>query len=135
MADQFTVPEDYQESFRRLIPYVAAPLQSDEEVLQSLLIYLKLGGEKLARIAIDAFNVALRLYHAEMIKQLREEVLLGDDKDDSDDETGEDDKDESGDEDSDGSDDDSNDDSDDDSNDDSDDDSNDDSDDDSDDLD
>ncbi len=99
MADQFTVPEDYQESFRRLIPYIAAPLQRDEEVLQSLLIYLKLGGEKLARIAIDAFNVALRLYHAEMIKQLREEVLLGDDKDDSDDEAGDDDKDEAGDDD------------------------------------
>jgi hypothetical protein len=76
MADQFTVPEEYEVSLRRIVPYLAAPLQNNLQVLASLLLYLKLGGEKLARIAIDAMNVTQRLQDAEIKKQLREQELL-----------------------------------------------------------
>ena len=78
MADQFTVPEEYEISFRRILPYLMAPLQNNPRVLNSLLIYLKLGGEKMARIAIDAMNVTQRLQDAELKKQLREQELLFD---------------------------------------------------------
>jgi hypothetical protein len=80
MADQFTVPEEYEISFRRILPYLAAPLQKNSQVLESLLLYLKLGGEKIARIAIDAYNVTQRLQDAEVKKQLREQELLIDDR-------------------------------------------------------
>ena len=91
MADQFTVPEEYAVSFRRILPYLAAPLQRNFQILESLLLYLKLGGEKMARIAIDAMNVTQRLQDAEVKKQLREQELLNDERqedleDDEDDE-------------------------------------------------
>jgi hypothetical protein len=76
MADQFTVPEEFEISIRRIFPYLAAPLQKDPQILESLLLYLKLGGEKMARIAIDALNVTQRLQYAEPKKQLREQELL-----------------------------------------------------------
>ena len=90
MDDRFTVPEEYEISFRRILPYLMAPLQNNSQVLESLLLFLKLGGEKMARIAIDALNVTQRLKDAEVKKQLREQELLNDndqeDLDDDDDE-------------------------------------------------
>lgn len=96
MAEQFSIPEKYELSFRRFIPYLAAPLQNNPEVLSSLLLYLKMGGEKLARIAIDALNVSHRLEAAEMMKLLREEALNVDiqDAETDDDESSDEDEDE-----------------------------------------
>jgi hypothetical protein len=74
MADQCTVPDEFDISIRRIFPYLAAPLQRNPQVLESLLLYLKLGGEKMARIAIDALNATQRLQDAEPKKQLREQV-------------------------------------------------------------
>lgn len=104
MGTQFTIPDGYHESFRRLLPYLEAPLHNNPQVLESLLIYLKLGGEKMARIAIDAFNMNQRMLDAEFRKQLRDQMFLErgpdesddescdeDDDDDADDETDEDD--------------------------------------------
>ena len=99
MADQFTVPEDFEISIRRIFPYLAAPLQKNPQVLNSLLLYLKLGGEKMARIAIDALNATQRLKDAEPVKQLREQkqellddenqdVLDDDEQDEKEDENG-----------------------------------------------
>ncbi len=84
MADQFTVPEEFDISIRRIFPYLAAPLQRNPQILESLLLFLKLGGEKMARIAIDALNVTQRLQDAEPKKQLREqvqEILTGESQD------------------------------------------------------
>lgn len=90
MGTKFTIPDGYHESFRRLLPYMEAPLQNDPEVLESLLIYLKQGGEKMARIAIDAFNMNQRMLEAEMRKQLRDQMLLGEDLDPSEEDDDED---------------------------------------------
>jgi phosphopantothenoylcysteine synthetase/decarboxylase len=96
MVDQFTVPEEYEISFRRIMPYLMSPLQRNPQILESLLLYLKLGGEKMARIAIDAMNVTQRLQNAELKKLLREQELLNDngrdDEDDDDDESEDDDR-------------------------------------------
>ena len=84
MDDQFTIPEEYEASFRRIMPYLKAPMQKDTQILESLLLYLKLGGEKMARIAIDALNVTQRLQDAELKKQLREQELLNDNEQEED---------------------------------------------------
>jgi hypothetical protein len=101
MGNQFTVPEEYEASFRRILPYLMAPLQINSKTLESLLLFLKLGGEKMARIAIDALNVTQRLHDAEVKKQLREQELLNDneqgDLDDDEDENVEKDADADGD--------------------------------------
>lgn len=76
MSDPFNIPEEYRDSFRRLFPYLAAPLRNSETVLQSILLYLKLGNEKLARIAIDAYNENYRLSELENRRKMREEALL-----------------------------------------------------------
>lgn len=93
MGTQFTIPDGYHESFRRLLPYLEAPLHSNPLVLESLLIYLKLGGEKMARIAIDAFNMNQRMLDAEFRKQLRDQMLLGGERGESDDENSDEDDD------------------------------------------
>jgi hypothetical protein len=64
-----------------------APLHNNPQVLESLLIYLKLGGEKMARIAIDAFNMNQRMLDAELRKQLRDQMLLRREADASDEES------------------------------------------------
>jgi hypothetical protein len=100
MADQFTVPENLDNSMRRIFPYLAAPLQKNPQVLESLLLYLKLGGEKLARTAIDALNVTQRLQDAEPKKQLRkqeQELFTGENQDALDDDEQDEKKEENGD--------------------------------------
>jgi hypothetical protein len=84
MGSQLVIPEEYHESFRRLIPYMEVSLHNEPQVLESLLIYLKLGGEKMARIAIDAFNMNQRMLDAEMRKQIRDQMLLRENPDESD---------------------------------------------------
>lgn len=86
MAKQFAFPEEYEIAYRRILPYLSAPLQREPQVLQSLLLYLKLGGERLARIAIDALNVSQRQRDAEMLKLLRHEAMLADSEDENEDE-------------------------------------------------
>lgn len=76
MSEPLSVPAEYQESFRRLLLHVAGPLRNDATVLQSILLYLKLGNEKLARIAIDAYNENHRLSELENRRRLREEAML-----------------------------------------------------------
>lgn len=83
MAEHFTIPDELEIPLRRILPYLAAPMQKNPQVLESLVLYLKLGGEKMARIAIDALNVTQRLQDAELKKQMREqELLAGENTDD-----------------------------------------------------
>ena len=75
MAEQFSIPEEYQLPIRRLLAYLSAPLQNNPEVLSSLMLYMRMGGDKLARAAIEAFNISHRLKTAELKKLLRQEAL------------------------------------------------------------
>ncbi len=97
MDQQFEIPEEYEIPFRRILPHLLAPLQNDTKVLQALVLYFKLGGEKMARIVIDALNVTHKVHQAEMLKMMREEAMLRDQQDDEDD--SEEDDEEEGDED------------------------------------
>ena len=93
MESNFTIPQELQMSFQRLIPYMSPGLRNDEQGLTSVLLYLKLGGERLARIVIDAYNQTHRLQEVAEQKLRLEETLLAkqmadeaDDDDDGDDE-------------------------------------------------
>jgi hypothetical protein len=102
MTQQFEIPEEYEIPLRRVLPYLSAALQNDPKVLQALVLYFKLGGEKMARIVIDALNVTHKIQYAEMLKKMREEAMLRglqDDDDASDDDDDEDEDDEGDDED------------------------------------
>jgi hypothetical protein len=83
MDSNFTIPNDYQESFQRLIPHMVAGLRNDPQSLEAIYLYLKLGGEKLARIAIDAYNQTQRLKNAQMQKLRLEEALMAEQMDES----------------------------------------------------
>ena len=102
MAQQPVIPEEFESSFRRILPYLSASLQNDPKVMESLVLYFKLGGEKMARIVVDALNVTHRMQYAEMLKKMREEAMLhdkqgeedaSDDEEDDEEEGGEDAKD------------------------------------------
>ena len=95
MFDSPAIPDDYLKPLRRLMPYMIPSLRSDPSVMEALILYLKLGDEKLARIAIEAMNADRRLSEAALKRQQREESLLrelneeaqeNDDEDDEDDE-------------------------------------------------
>jgi hypothetical protein len=76
MDTNFTVPSEFRESFQRLLPHMVAGLRNDPKSLEAIYLYLKLGGEKLARIAIDASNQTHRLKNAQMQKMRLEEALM-----------------------------------------------------------
>jgi hypothetical protein len=76
MENGFTVPPEMRESFQRLMPYMAAGTRNDPKELEAVYLYLKIGGEKLARIAIDAFNQTHRLKNAQIQKMRLEQALI-----------------------------------------------------------
>lgn len=99
------IPDEYKTSFQRLVPYFPAALRDDPQTLEAILLYLKVGGERLAHIAIEAYRQNHRLSYAEAQKRLREAALAadlanrldednenGDEDDEDDDENDEDDK-------------------------------------------
>lgn len=52
--DNMVIPGEYQGSVKRLLNKVPQELRDDENLIRILLVYLKLGGEKLARQHIEA---------------------------------------------------------------------------------
>lgn len=75
MDHKINIPDEYKNSFQRLIPYFSVSIHDDTQALESILLYLKIGGEKLARIAIEAYKENQRLCNAEAQKRLREAAL------------------------------------------------------------
>ncbi|MCP3955115.1 MAG: hypothetical protein GY697_23280 [Desulfobacterales bacterium] len=53
MIDDFQVPDEFLGAFRRLVRKMPVEFQTDEVFLQTLVMYLKLGGEKLASHRIE----------------------------------------------------------------------------------
>lgn len=88
------IPDEYRGLFQKLVPHFPAALRDDPPALEAILLYLKVGGEKLARIAIEAYKQDQRLSHAEAQKRLREAALAADlasrSEDDDDDDNDED---------------------------------------------
>lgn len=74
-------------------------LRSDQEAVEAILLYLKLGDERLAKIAIEAMNADRRLSEAALRRKLREESMLREQSEESDDDEDSDDDDDPDDED------------------------------------
>jgi len=95
MENGFEIPPEQRKSFQRLLPHMVAGLRNDPQGLEAVFLYLKMGGEKMARIAIDAYNQTHRLKNAQMQKLRLEEALMAEqideseeDDDDEEEETG-----------------------------------------------
>jgi len=77
MIDGFDVPQAYQAAFRRLRRRIPVDLQADPAVMETALLYLKLGGEKLAlhRLALHKkqFESECRLFRSRLTDEDIEE--------------------------------------------------------------
>jgi hypothetical protein len=74
MSEKLVIPDVYQGSIRRLLSRIPSEQRDDETLQASLLIYLKLGGEKLARHYIE---ISKKVFPDQMVlikKQLREGI-------------------------------------------------------------
>ena len=76
MIDKVDVPENLAGSFKRISRRIPADLKKDEELLRTIVAYLQLGGEKLARQAVEAAKQTQELETAQRKKKAREEALI-----------------------------------------------------------
>jgi hypothetical protein len=53
MSEKMIIPDEFQGSIRRLLNRMPSEQRDDETLQAALLVYLKLGGEKLARHYIE----------------------------------------------------------------------------------
>lgn len=76
MIDGFDLPPNLMGSFKRVSRRIPAELKKDDELMRTVVAFLRLGGEKLARQAIDAARQTQELEIAERKKKAREEALV-----------------------------------------------------------
>jgi hypothetical protein len=88
MREPFEIPEAYQAAFRRLRRRMSADMQADPEMMETALLYLKLGGEKLAlhRLGLyrQTFETECQIYRRRLVEDVSEEDDDGDDNEDED---------------------------------------------------
>ena len=60
MTDNLNIPDELIETFKRLMNQVPEKLRNDNHTRQVTQLYLKLGGEKLARQYIEIVNLNVR---------------------------------------------------------------------------
>lgn len=53
MAKRLSIPDEFQADFERLVRLLPHPLQSDVQIQNSVWVYFKFGGDKLARHGIE----------------------------------------------------------------------------------
>ena len=56
MAKKHDIPKDLETSYRKMLQIIPMELRDDENLQTSILVYLKLGGEKLARQSIEIYK-------------------------------------------------------------------------------
>ena len=76
MIDDVDLPNNLMGSFKRVARRIPAELKKDDELMRTVVAFLRLGGEKLARQAIDAAKQTQELEIAERKKRAREEALI-----------------------------------------------------------
>jgi len=60
MADNLNIPEDLQGTFKRLMYRVPEKFRSDSHTQKIIQLYLKIGGEKLAKQHIEIIKLRVR---------------------------------------------------------------------------
>lgn len=76
MIEKFNVPSELSGSFKRIARRIPVDLKKDEELVKTIVSYLQLGGERLARQAVEAAKQTLELEVAQRKKKAREEALI-----------------------------------------------------------
>jgi len=76
MIENIEVPRKLLGSFKRVVRRIPVDLKKDEELIRTVLAYLELGGEKLARQAVETAKQTLDLEVAQRRKKAREEALI-----------------------------------------------------------
>jgi len=76
MIDQIDIPKELMGSFKRVSRRIPVDLRKDEELIKTVVDYLQLGGEKLARQAVEAAKQTYELEVAQRRKKSREEALI-----------------------------------------------------------
>lgn len=76
MIDKIEVPKNLMGSFKRVARRIPVDLKKDEELIKTVVAYLHLGGEKLARQAVESAKKTLELEVAQRKKKAREEALI-----------------------------------------------------------
>ena len=74
MSEKMIIPDEFQGSIRRLLNRIPSEQRDDETFQAALLVYLKLGGEKLARHYIE---ISKKVFPDQMVlikKQLHDGV-------------------------------------------------------------
>jgi hypothetical protein len=76
MIDDMEVPKDLMGSFKRVARRIPVELKKDEVLMKTVVDYLQLGGEKLARHAVEAAKQTYELDVAQRRKKAREDALI-----------------------------------------------------------
>ncbi len=76
MIEKVEVPKDLMGSFRRVARRIPVDLKKDDVLLETVVAYLKLGGEKLARQAVESAKRSYELEVVQRKKKAREEALI-----------------------------------------------------------
>ena len=76
MFNTVEVPQAIIGSFKRVARRIPVELKKDDELLKTVIDYLQLGGEKLARQLVDAARQTLELENIQRKKKSREDALI-----------------------------------------------------------
>jgi hypothetical protein len=76
MVDKIEVPKHLKSAFKRVSRRIPVDLKKDEVLLNTLVAYLQLGGEKLARQVVVTAKQTIELENAQKRKKAREEALI-----------------------------------------------------------
>jgi phosphopantothenoylcysteine synthetase/decarboxylase len=76
MIDNTDIPDELVGSYKRVSRRIPVDLKKDEALNRTIIAYLKLGGERLARQAVEAAKQTFELELAQRKKKAREEALI-----------------------------------------------------------
>jgi hypothetical protein len=76
MIDNIDIPDELVGSYKRVSRRIPVDLKKDETLIKTIVAYLQLGGEKLARQAVEAAKQTFELEMAQRKKKAREEALI-----------------------------------------------------------
>jgi hypothetical protein len=60
MTDPFVVPDEFRSAFRRVMLYAPEEILQDPSACRAVLVYLKIGGERLARHYLQTSQLTFR---------------------------------------------------------------------------
>ena len=75
MIEKLEIPEELKSTFKRVMRRVPRELKGDLEFLKSLLVYLKIGGERLAKQRIEVTKKPFREGYLLLNRLIPEESL------------------------------------------------------------